>query len=48
MQIAPTKVDAPLPPGAQPFEMMSEVTAGTDADNDSENMTEITSDNKLE
>jgi hypothetical protein len=28
--------------------MMSEVAAGADTDNDSENMTEITSDNKLE
>ena len=35
-------------PGSQPFEMMSEVTSGTDADNDMDNQTEITSDNKLE
>ena len=35
-------------PGSQPFEMMSEVASGTDADNDMDNQTEISSDNKLE
>ena len=46
-QIAPTKLDT-LMPGSQPFEMMSEVGATADTDNDADNMTEITSDNKLE
>jgi hypothetical protein len=47
VQIKPTQVETPLP-GSQPFEMMAEVGAAADTDNEADNMTEITSDNKLE